>query len=168
MYNSDADLLHALVHGFSNAMLVSRYGDTLRSRPATIARTRDARRLWLLCGVIDDDFADLRAPQDIQLILQDSGRFCAVTGSARVARLPRRPRKAGARDVQRGSQLVLIEVRPRFAEYWDRSGSRGLRLEPSKAGRRRGPSTTRPTATPTPREKLGDNVIVLDTARRRR
>jgi hypothetical protein len=172
VYDTDLELLHALIHGFSNAMLVSRCGDGLRSRPMTVAKTRDAKRLWLLCGVVGEDFAELRADASVQVILQDGARFCAVTGTVRVARLPGGPQAAGADKAGAPARkhVALLEVRPQFAEYWDRSGQHGLRIEP---GRKAGSRPAAPAAfsarhSAAARGAPPHNVIAIDTARRKK
>ena len=60
MDDTDAELLQALVQGFDRAMLVSRCGEGMRSRPTIVANTDDNRRLWLLSGIVGDSLDELQ------------------------------------------------------------------------------------------------------------
>jgi general stress protein 26 len=132
---TDTDLLQALVQGFDRAMLVSRCGSGLRSRPTTVANTGDSRRIWLMSGIVGDPLDELRQDPNVNVVLQDGVRFCSVTGTARVAKPTGKEsiwterQRAWLSQGQRRSSLVLIEVLPQYAEYWDRSGLRGLRFD---------------------------------------
>ena len=165
MEDNDTQLLQTLLLVFDRAMLVSRCGDGMRARPTTVAHTRDPRRLWLLCGALADGLNDLDADPHVNVVLQDGIRFCSVTGTARVVRHG----QDGARSAaKRGRALLtLIEVTPRYAEYWDRSGAKGLKLESMELGGlgvRAGANP--PSGAKKPRRF--DNVIQLETARWRK
>jgi general stress protein 26 len=133
--DTDTELLQALVQGFDRAMLVSRCGSGLRSRPTTVANTSDSRRLWLMSGIVGDPLEELHQDPNVNVVMQDGVRFCSVTGTARIARptgdesIWTDRQRAWLAQGPRRSSLLLIEVAPQYAEYWDRSGLRGLRFD---------------------------------------
>jgi general stress protein 26 len=132
--DADSEPLQALVQGFDRAMLVSRCGSGLRSRPTTVANTSDSRRLWLMSGIVGDPLEDLHQDPNVNVVMQDGVRFCSVSGTARIVRptgdeaIWTDRQRAWLAQGPRRSSLVLIEVAPQYAEYWDRSGLRGLRF----------------------------------------
>lgn len=181
MDDTDAELLQALVHGFDRAMLVSRCGEGMRSRPTIVANTDDSRRLWLLSGIVGDPLDDLNQDPNVNVVMQDGVRFCSVTGTACVARptgdesIWNDQQRAWLAQNRRHASVVLIEVAPQYAEYWDRSGLRGLRFDAPAADERDPSARPRPPtedAPTSPRGLAGDrarnNVISLELARWKR
>jgi general stress protein 26 len=178
---TDTELLQALVQGFDRAMLVSRCGNSMRSRPTTVANTGDKKRLWLLSGILGDGLEELSEDPNVNVVMQDGVRFCSVTGTARIARptgdeaIWNERQRAWLAHGARRSSLVLIEIAPQFAEYWDRSGLRGLRfdtappaadVEPGAAGGR-APYERHPTCAPNGADRRS-NVIMVEQARWKR
>ena len=165
MEDTDSQLLQTLLLVFDRAMLVSRSGDGLRARPTTLAHTRDTKRVWLLCGVLGDGLHDLDADSNVNVVLQDGIRFCSVTGTARVVRHARDTVRSATK---RGRPLLtLIEVTPQFAEYWDRSGPKGLKFDSAEVDEACTPAASE--GADDPRKSRGyDNVIPLERARWRR
>jgi len=159
MDDADSQLLQTLLLTFDRAMLVSRCGDAMRARPTTLAHTRDTRRLWLLCGILGDGLHDIDGDPNVSVVLQDGCRFCSVSGTARVVRHASETVQSATR---RGRVLLtLIEVTPRFAEYWDRSGGKGVKLEAEVA-------CSAPAAKPASDARRYNNVIPLERARWRK
>jgi general stress protein 26 len=117
-------------------MLVSRCGDSLRARPMMLAHRSDTQKLWLLSGIAGDDLSELATEAYVNVVMQNGVRFCSVVGTARLAvgrggrgSSPDRP--AGwLPQWHEGSELTVVEVLPRIAEYWDRFGLCGWRFEP--------------------------------------
>ncbi|HEX5049224.1 MAG TPA: pyridoxamine 5'-phosphate oxidase family protein [Gammaproteobacteria bacterium] len=162
MDDDDSQLLQTLLLTFDRAMLVSRCGDAMRARPTTLAHTRDTRRIWLLCGILGDGLHDIDADPNVSVVLQDGCRFCSVSGTARVVRHASETVQSATR---RGRVLLtLIEVTPRFAEYWDRSGGKGVKLEAEQPAKRDAPGG----AGPADGARRYDNVIPLERARWRK
>jgi general stress protein 26 len=176
--DTDTELLQALVSGFERAMLVSRCGDSMRSRPTTVVSPGDSTRLWLLSGILGDKLDELNEDPNVNVVMQDGVRFCSVTGTARVARpsgdepIWNDRQRAWLASGTRRSSLVLIEVAPQYAEYWDRSGLRGLRFDSPHRSAPRGFQAAAEGAGPMPRPKkgtaYGDNVIIVEQARWKR
>jgi general stress protein 26 len=176
MHDTDTELLQTLLLTFERAMLVSRCAEGLRARPMSLAPTRDTKRLWLLPAVAGDRFDELAEDPNVNVVLQDGLRSCSVSGTARVARhtcesvvldVPTRVTRSGACQ----ESLLLVQVTPQFAEYWDRSGSHGIRFEAAEEGESCAPvgdaSQTRchnRDAGARPREAF-DNVIRLEKAK---
>ncbi len=153
MDDTDAELLQALVQGFDRAMLVSRCGEEMRSRPTVVANTDDTRRLWLLSGIVGDSLDELSQDPHVNVVMQDGARFCSVTGTACVARptgdepIWNDQQRAWLAQSRRHTSVVLIEVAPHYAEYWDRSGLHGLRFRYAAVRiRARFERASRPTA----------------------
>jgi general stress protein 26 len=167
---ADRELLQALIQGFDRAMLVCRCRDGMRARPTTVASSSDSEFLWLLSGTRDTRFEELDEDPNVNVVMQDGGRFCSVTGTARVARYDADDFLGGPKSTERGGKsrtdLVLIEIEPQFAEYWDRSGLRGLRIEEMVAQRpANAPDADSDFA---PARPLPSNVISFEEARWRR
>jgi len=180
--DTDAELLQALVQGFDRAMLVSRCGEEMRSRPTVVANTDDTRRLWLLSGIVGDSLDELSQDPHVNVVMQDGARFCSVTGTACVARptgdepIWNDQQRAWLAQSQRHTSVVLIEVAPHYAEYWDRSGLHGLRFDTPRSASERD-SSARPDPQPEhPRApsragrsgRASDNVISLEQERWKR
>jgi general stress protein 26 len=160
MEDGDSRLLQTLLLVFDRAMLVSRSGDALRARPTTLAHTRDTKRVWLLCGVVGDGLHDLEVDPNVNVVLQDGVRFCSVTGTARVVRHARDTVKNAAK--RNRPLLTLIEVTPQLAEYWDRSGPKGLKFDSADAAVESASAASSPQP---PDVRSYDNVISLERAR---
>ncbi len=178
MDDTDTELLQALVRGFDRAMLVSRCGESMRSRPTTVANADDSRRLWLLSGIVGDSLDELNQDPNVNVVMQDGTRFCSVTGTARIARASgdetiwNDEQRAWLAYRARRSSLLLIEVMPQYAEYWDRSGLRGLRFDAPQAAAAQERASSAP-ADPPSRQRAAlrerrDNVIILEQARWKR
>lgn len=162
MDDTDSQLLQTLLLAFDRAMLVSRCGDGMRARPTTVAHTRDAKRIWLLCGIIGDGLHDIEGDPNVSVVLQDGFRFCSVAGTARVVRHANEAVRRAAKGGR--ALLTLIEVTPQFAEYWDRSAGKGVKFESAKASERSTPTAPEPASG----ARQYDNVIPLERARWRK
>lgn len=135
---NDASFEHfrELLSGFETAMLTTRHGRAeLRSRPMRIAESTAQGRLWFITSVDSAKVADLTQFPFVNAALQDGRRFLSISGTVRIVR------DAAKRDAlwtadqrvwfERGAddpEVVLLEITPMHAEYWDRGGSRGLRF----------------------------------------
>jgi pyridoxamine 5'-phosphate oxidase like protein len=174
MHDTDTELLQTLLLGFDRAMLVSRRGDALHARPVSVAQTGDSKRLWLLSGIAGDRLEELAHDPNVNVVLQDGLRFCSVSGTARVARhASENPVAYGVAPGGSGSSrssLLLVQVTPLFAEYWDRSGSRGLKFETVEVGESCAPVAPSPfrhgdRGARGSSAKVLNNVIPLERAR---
>jgi general stress protein 26 len=121
-----------LIEQFDHAMLVSVANDgALHARPMAIAG-HDGPMLRFATSRHSTKAAEIFYQPRVAVVAQDGGAFLTVSGIAsisddhgRIASLWRPSWKLwfeGPED----SRLVLIEVNPERAEYWDRSGVRRL------------------------------------------
>lgn len=132
-----------LLQEFSHAMLVTcDLTGKLRSRPMAIAESTDDGHLWFITHVDGETLEQMTENPQVNASLQDGKRFLAISGTARATRDPDRIRALWTEDqrvwFEKGQDdptLILIEVVPTFAEYWDRSGLDGIkfRLEELRA-----------------------------------
>lgn len=131
----------SVLRSFEHAMLVTR--DTeggLRSRPMAIAETTESGKLWFISNVQSGKQDELAEDPDVNVAMQGGGRFLSITGRARVVRDSGKAEELWS-EAQRvwfsgphDPDLVLIEVRPNAAEYWDGSGLNGLKYLFAEAG----------------------------------
>lgn len=127
--------LLSLLREFRTAMLVTHAEDgDLRSRPLEVAEVREDATLVFATGLDTPKVAELEDDARVNVVLQDGKRFLSLSGRARLVRErgmierlwsePWRVWFPGGKD---DPSLVLLEVRPSAAEYWDRSGFKGLK-----------------------------------------
>ena len=141
----DREKLGELMGRFSHAMLTTRRGRELRSRPMAVMDSDSGAHLLFFSragsGKLDELYDDPHA----NVAMQDESRFVSVSGSLRVFRDPDLAAELWSESQRewfpRGPDdpdLVLIEFEPSYAEYWDRSRMRALRLvfSPSQANLR--------------------------------
>ncbi|MBN1236964.1 MAG: pyridoxamine 5'-phosphate oxidase family protein [Gammaproteobacteria bacterium] len=120
---------------FDHAMLVTRDpSGGLRSRPMAIADSSEDGRLWFMSNVHSGKQEELAEDDRVNVAMQGGGRFLSITGKARVVRdegkqeeLWNEAQRVWFPDGPHDASLVLIEVVPDDAEYWDGSGLKGLK-----------------------------------------
>jgi general stress protein 26 len=125
-----------VVGSFDHAMLVTRTGASeLRCRPMQIAGMDDRGHVWFLSSIDSGKIEEITEFPYISVALQDGKRFVSVSGVVRVTRDPDAVREFWTESqrvwFERGRhdpELVLLEVIPTRAEYWDRSGIDGLKF----------------------------------------
>ncbi len=128
------DELRQILARFDHAMLVSRDEEGgLRSRPMAVAGTEQDGCLWFMTSAASGKCEELERDPHVNVAMQARGVFLSVSGRARM--LHDRERAAALwSEKQRvwfpggpgDESLLLLEVVPRMAEYWDRAGVRGL------------------------------------------
>jgi general stress protein 26 len=96
--------------------------------------------LYFFTNVQSGKLEELEEDPGVNLALQDGGRYCSITGTARVLQDPKRIRslwdddqRAWFPDGPEDPLLVLLEVRPEFVEYWDRTGLKAVRYAVASA-----------------------------------
>jgi general stress protein 26 len=125
----------SVLRKFDNAMLVTRDpSGGLRSRPMAIADSTEDGRLWFVSNVHSGKQEELADDEHVNVAMQGDGRFLSITGRARTVRDERKQeqlwsetRRVWFPDGPHDPNLVLIEIRPDDAEYWDGSGLKGLK-----------------------------------------
>lgn len=127
--------LEELLTGFDNAMLVTRRPDgRMRSRPMAIVDVRGDGTIYFATAIDSPKTEELEGDPHVNVALQSGGRFVSITGTGRIvadrALLDRlwseswRVWFPGGPD---DPSLCLLVVDPEEAEFWDRSGGRGLK-----------------------------------------
>jgi general stress protein 26 len=127
--------LQELLEGFDNAMLVTRTADDrMRGRPMAVADARQDGVLYFATPIDSPKVDELLKDPRVCVCLQNRSRYVSITGSARLiterALIDRLWSEAwnvwfpGGRE---DPALCLLEVEPEEAEYWDESGTKGLR-----------------------------------------
>lgn len=130
----------ALLGGFETAMLVTRHGADLRSRPMAIA---DASADGCLRFITRDDSGKLSELEDdahVNVTLQSESTFLSLSGNARLTKEPRvidetwqEKQSPWFSEGRNDPHVIVIEVVPSFAEYWDRSKVGAVRLAIERA-----------------------------------
>lgn len=128
------EFLSVLRH-FDQAMLVTLRDGALRSRPMAVAEHTDRGHLWFITRSDSGKLDELHAHAQVNVAMQQGARFLSISGRARLTRDARKIDEvwtaAHAVWFDKGRddpQLVLIEVIPHDAEYWDRSGIEGVKF----------------------------------------
>jgi general stress protein 26 len=142
-----AEKLAEIVAAFDVAMLVSVDGaGSLRARPMSIANddeaTRPPHRFTFVASRHASLVSSMRAQADICVTMQDANRYVCLGGRAttqdnhaRAERLWSKPMERWFPNGPSDPDIVLIDCDMDFAEYWDVTGTAGLRfmLEAGKA-----------------------------------
>lgn len=133
--------LEQLLRHFEHGMLVTHRGPgVLRSRPMALAGYETDGRVWLITNADSAKVDEIDEYPMVNIALQAGKRFLSISGTARVTRNPDKARELWD-ESQRvwfaGGELdpalVLLEITPSSAEYWDRSGIQGVRFLLAKA-----------------------------------
>lgn len=131
---SKSERFETLLEGFDHAMLVSVAEDrSLHARPMAIAAHDDVARLRFATSSESAKADEMTHRPDVAVVMQDDDVYMAISGTASIIADPARVEQlwqpswklwfpGGPKD----PRLVLIEIEPVRAEYWDREGARKL------------------------------------------
>lgn len=118
-----------LLKNFDAAMLVTARDVELRSRPMAIAESTDDGRLWFVTSVDSAKLDEITEHPQVNVAMQANRKFLSVSGTIRATRDPVKINELWNDSIglwfEKGRddpELILLEVVPRYAEYWDRSG----------------------------------------------
>lgn len=136
MKNDETQQLKSELESFDHAMLATRRGSSeLRSRPMQVAGIDERCHIWFISSISSGKLEEMTEFPSVNVSFQDGQRFASVSGVVRVTRdreaLDKYWTTSQAVWFEQGRQdpeLVLIEVVPTYAEFWDRSGSGGLKF----------------------------------------
>jgi general stress protein 26 len=120
---------------FDHAMLVTRRDGELRSRPMALADRTDDGRVWFMTSVDSAKLREITDFPEVNVAMQADSRFLSISGTVRATRDPDRIDELW-NDIQElwfpegrnDPTLILLEVVPTFAEYWDRSGVEAVKF----------------------------------------
>ena len=143
MTTTAEDKFRQLLQDFGVAMLVTRTTTgQLRARPMAVAESEPDGTLWLLTDRQSGKLDEIERDNQINLTAQSSSKFLSLSGTAvavddrqKVAALWQEPWKVWFPGGKDDPSLVLIKIQGSMGEYWDNSGTSGLKylLEAGKA-----------------------------------
>jgi general stress protein 26 len=133
----------ALLEEFGLAMLVTRTpAGTLRARPMALAEAEADGTVWFATDRHSGKVEDLAQDSHAAVTMQSSTKFVSLSGTAsivddreRVRRLWKAQWKVWFPGGQDDPNLVLLKLAGSTGEYWDNSGTAGLKylVEAGKA-----------------------------------
>lgn len=139
--SKDAQRLAELLKEFRFAMLTTREGKRLASRPMTIAG-REPGKLWFLTTMQSEQTKALEIAPRVQITCQSVMVFLSISGEAKLVKdqakldeLWSEADRVWFPEGRESKDLVAIEVELIEGEYWDQSGLKGLKyvFEAAKA-----------------------------------
>jgi general stress protein 26 len=135
MDKNDLKQFLQILKTFDTAMLVTRRDSELRSRPMQVADTTEDGRVWFVTSIESGKLEELTENPEVNVAMQADSRFLSISGTVRATR-----DRAKADELWKDSYdiwfskgrndptMVLLEVVPTYAEYWDRSGIEALKF----------------------------------------
>jgi general stress protein 26 len=127
----------SLIEDIETAMLTTRDGDMLRSRPMHVIASRGENRLWIFSNAEFHTAEELARSPEVNLSFVDlkRGLYLSVSGHARLLEAPDKARElwndAVAVWYEHGLEdpaMRLICVEPHHGEYWDNDQRRMVRV----------------------------------------
>ena len=122
-----------LLRSFPHAMLVTRSGTGLRSRPMAFAGISNSGKVWFLSHASSGKFDELSQHAEVNVACQHGQRFLSLSGTASRVMNPQKARELWSEEQRPwfpngpdDPNLVIIQIEPDVAEYWDRSGFKGV------------------------------------------
>lgn len=127
--------LRELVDEFGVAMLVTRAsGGQLRARPMALAEAPPDGTLWFATGRNTGKVDELAQDDRVVVTMQSTTKFVSLSGTAatvedreKISRLWKAEWKVWFPGGKDDPDLVLLRVDVRSGEYWDNSGTGGLK-----------------------------------------
>ncbi len=128
------ELRVALRH-FDTAMLVTQRDGELRSRPMVIVDRTPQGHVWFISSMASGKLNEMKAHPRVNVAMQRGSRYLSISGNVRVTRdayhldqVWRPQHSVWFPQGRADADLVLVEVVPLYAEYWDRSSAEGMKL----------------------------------------
>lgn len=136
MPTTNIDEYLEIIESFDNAMLVTRSGSQLRSRPMAIANVRkEDGSVWFLTSIDTGKLEEITEHPEANLALQKGMRFLSITGTTVTTRdrAKRDELWSPAFSVwfpegKDDPSLLVLGVIPVVAEYWDHSSVKGAKI----------------------------------------
>lgn len=124
-----------VLRSFDHAMLVTQRESELRSRPMAIADRTDDGRVWFITSVDSAKLAEITEFPYVNVAMQENTRFLSISGTVRATRDPNRIEELWSEiqelwfpEGRNDPTLILLEIVPTYAEYWDRSGVEAVKF----------------------------------------
>jgi general stress protein 26 len=143
MAEDQVQRIHELLEDFDTAMLITHGGEFAHARPMAIACVESNCDVWFFTGRSSPKVHEIHNDDSVLVVCQNEhNRYVTLNGRAEIV-----ADRAKARQLWSDSyktwfpggvedpELLLICVHAEEAEYWDRSGTKGLRylFEAAKA-----------------------------------
>lgn len=124
-----------VLRNFDAAMLVTRRDQELRSRPMAIAESTSDGRIWFVTSVDSAKLDEITENPQVNVAMQAHRKFLSVSGTTRATRDPGKIDELWNDSLgvwfeqgRNDPELILLEVVPSYAEYWDRSGFEAVKF----------------------------------------
>ena len=125
-----------ILEEFDTAMLVTRSPEgRMHCRPMDIAETTETGELWFCSSLSSGKIAEITADPQVAVAIQGKTKYLSLSGRARVstdrqriARLWKEDWKLWFPDGPNDPTLCLVAIDPSEGEWWDNSGTRGLKF----------------------------------------
>jgi len=129
--------LNGVIAEFDHVMLVTERDGRLRSRPMAIAEFTDDGRIRFITRDDSGKLDELDENDNVNVAAQHEGSYLSISGRARLTKdealIDECWQKRQERWFSEGKEdphVILIEVVPTYAEYWERSETTLSRLLP--------------------------------------
>jgi len=132
-----------LLEDFDHAMLVTRNAQgELRSRPMAVADIQPGGELWFITERHSGKIDEITKDSHVNVAMQSKFKFVSISGTAtpvidqaKVAELWNEAWRVWFPGGKDDPTLVLLKVHGEIGEYWDNSGTSGIRylIEAGKA-----------------------------------
>lgn len=124
-----------LVQGFSNAMLVTHgVSGHLEARPMAIAEVEESGDVWFVTDRDSGKVDDVAADRQVAVTTQSSNQFVSLSGKcqlvddrSKLESLWKETWKIWFPAGKSDPNIVLLKVTPDHGEFWDHSGTAGIR-----------------------------------------
>ncbi len=124
-----------MLERFDAGMLCTRQPDgTLRARPMAVADARENGDVWFVTGLGSGKVEEVLNEPGVVVTFQSRARYLSISGrgeivgdEALIERLWKPAWRVWFPEGKNDPRLVLLHVRATEAEYWDESGTRGVR-----------------------------------------
>lgn len=143
MNTASAKRLQDLLHDFDTAMLVTRSASgELRSRPMVLADVEADGILWFITQRDSGKMDEIAREPHVNAAMQSNRKFVSISGIAssvedrkKIAELWNEAWKVWFPGGKDDPTIVLLRVRGDSGEYWDNSGTSGIKylLEAGRA-----------------------------------
>lgn len=126
----------SLLKKLRTAMLVTTNGEQgLHARPMVIAQVDDDGQLWFISGADTAKIHEIEHDSHVHLIGQDGDNaFLSLSGTAslvvdrqKIAEVWQEPFRVWFPEGTEDPNIELISVHPTRGEFWDNTGTKGLR-----------------------------------------
>lgn len=130
MSNTELKEITAAIDSFDHAMLVTQRDGELRSRPMAVGDCTEDGRIRFITSDDSGKVDEVIEQHDVNVALQGESKFLSISGKARLTKdrelIKKSWQPSQAAWFSEGSEdphVMVLEVVPIHAEYWDRTGT---------------------------------------------